>query len=65
VDALTSLPPEVSSKLCLVIAAASHLAGILAERWLFFAEAKHVVALNYGFGERRPGDEARRERPVH
>jgi sulfite dehydrogenase (quinone) subunit SoeC len=49
----------------LVIAAASHLAGILAERWLFFAEAKHVVALYYGFGERRPGDEAKRERPVH
>jgi len=25
-----------------------HLAGILIERWLFFAEAKHVVTLFYG-----------------
>ncbi|MGQ7792211.1 dimethyl sulfoxide reductase anchor subunit family protein [Faunimonas sp. B44] len=33
-------------------AALVHLAGILAERWLFFAEAEHVVALYYGHGER-------------
>jgi len=25
-----------------------HLAGIMIERWLFFAEAKHVVTLFYG-----------------
>ena len=25
-----------------------HFAGILIERWLFFAEAKHVVTLFYG-----------------
>ncbi len=31
-----------------LIAAASQLAGILVERWLFFAEAKHTVALYYG-----------------
>ena len=31
-----------------LVAAASQLAGILVERWLFFAEAKHVVTLYYG-----------------
>lgn len=30
------------------LAAASHLAGALAARWLFFAEAEHVVGLYYG-----------------
>lgn len=30
------------------LAGASHLAGILAARWLFFAEAEHVVGLYYG-----------------
>lgn len=30
------------------IAALSHLAGIAASRWLFFAEAEHVVGLYYG-----------------
>jgi DMSO reductase anchor subunit len=29
-------------------AAASQLAGMLVERWLFFAEAKHMVTLYYG-----------------
>jgi len=27
---------------------ASHIAGVLASRWLFFAEAEHVVGLYYG-----------------
>jgi DMSO reductase anchor subunit len=31
-----------------VIAALSGLAGVLLERWLFFAEAKHAVTLYYG-----------------
>ncbi|MGJ8532001.1 MAG: dimethyl sulfoxide reductase anchor subunit family protein [Alphaproteobacteria bacterium] len=31
-----------------VIALLSHLTGILAERWLFFAEAKHAVSVYYG-----------------
>lgn len=35
-----------------LLAAISHLAGLLAERWLFFAEAEHLVALYYGYGER-------------
>lgn len=31
-----------------VLAAISHLTGALAARWLFFAEAEHVVGLYYG-----------------
>ena len=31
-----------------LLAVASHVAGILASRWLFFAEAEHVVGLYYG-----------------
>lgn len=31
-----------------VVAALSQLAGMLVERWLFFAEAKHLVTLYYG-----------------
>jgi DMSO reductase anchor subunit len=30
------------------LAALSHLTGVLASRWLFFAEAEHVVGLYYG-----------------
>lgn len=30
------------------LAVASHVAGLLAARWLFFAEAEHVVGLYYG-----------------
>ena len=32
----------------LILAAAVHLAGVMMERWLFFAEAKHTVTLYYG-----------------
>ena len=32
----------------LIIALVSHVAGMLALRWLFFAEAEHVQALYYG-----------------
>ena len=31
-----------------VLAAVSHIAGVLVQRWLFFAEARHVVGLYYG-----------------
>jgi len=31
-----------------LLAVTSHLAGIAASRWLFFAEAEHVVGLYYG-----------------
>ena len=30
------------------VALVSHIAGVFFERWLFFAEAKHVVSLYYG-----------------
>ena len=30
-----------------VIAFISHLAGVFASRWLFFAEAEHVVSVYY------------------
>jgi sulfite dehydrogenase (quinone) subunit SoeC len=39
--------PWLSAGLSL-IAAVSQLTGMLVERWLFFAEAKHTVALYYG-----------------
>ena len=34
--------------IALLLALLSHLAGIMALRWLFFAEAEHVQALYYG-----------------
>jgi len=37
-----------SGGFALVVAALSHLAGVAASRWLFFAEAEHVVGLYYG-----------------
>lgn len=36
----------------MLVALLSHLAGIAALRWLFFAEAEHVQALYYGAGDR-------------
>jgi DMSO reductase anchor subunit len=42
---LLGLPlPHVAAALAVL----SHVAGILASRWLFFAEAEHVVGLYYG-----------------
>tara|TARA_B100000963_G_C22463716_1_gene596901 strand:- start:485 stop:925 length:441 start_codon:yes stop_codon:yes gene_type:complete len=37
-----------SSSLLLGIILFMHLAGVFVERWLFFAEAKHIVSLYYG-----------------
>jgi len=31
-----------------LVAVISHIAGVLALRWLFFAQAEHVVGLYYG-----------------
>ena len=31
-----------------LLAVVSHVAGVLVARWLFFAEAEHVVGLYYG-----------------
>ena len=39
---------EFWSALAASAALISHLAGVLVERWLFFAEAKHTVSLYYG-----------------
>jgi DMSO reductase anchor subunit len=36
------------SHLLAALAVASHIAGVLVLRWLFFAEAEHVVGLYYG-----------------
>ena len=33
-----------------ILAALATTAGVLTERWLFFAEAKHTVTLYYGAG---------------
>ena len=37
-----------SSAILLIMASIFHVIGIFVERWLFFAEAKHVVTLYYG-----------------
>ena len=37
-----------SSSVLLGFALVSHLIGVFIERWLFFAEAKHIVSLYYG-----------------
>ena len=36
------------SHLLAAVAVLSHLAGVAVSRWLFFAEAEHVVGLYYG-----------------
>jgi DMSO reductase anchor subunit len=37
-----------SGAVATILALALHLAGVLAARWLFFAQAEHVVGLYYG-----------------
>ncbi|MGC2125606.1 MAG: dimethyl sulfoxide reductase anchor subunit, partial [Xanthobacteraceae bacterium] len=34
--------------ICWLLAAGIAMIGVLVERWLFFAEAKHTVTLYYG-----------------
>jgi DMSO reductase anchor subunit len=49
--ALTLIAPVIPAVLGIaaaVLAALSVMLGVLVERWLFFAEAKHVVTLYYG-----------------
>ncbi|MBK3735749.1 dimethyl sulfoxide reductase anchor subunit [Azospirillum brasilense] len=48
--ALVAGPGALSGTLALLAVAAAAL-GVIAERWLFFAEAKHTVTLFYGAGE--------------
>ncbi len=45
--ALVILPYSVA---WIVLAILCHLAGVLVSRWLFFAEAEHVVGIYYGRG---------------
>ena len=40
--------PGSSAALIALLAVASHAAGMLVERWLFFAEARHAVMNYYG-----------------
>jgi DMSO reductase anchor subunit len=40
--------PGTIAVLALLLAACLAIVGVLVERWLFFAEAKHVVTLYYG-----------------
>ena len=41
----------IATAALLLLALVSHIAGMLAERWLFFAEARHAVASFYGIGQ--------------
>lgn len=40
--------PVLPAFLLLVLAVVANSAGVLTERWLFFAEARHTVMLYYG-----------------
>ena len=46
--AATFALPWPFSAVLSVLAAIAQLSGMLVERWLFFAEAKHTVMLYYG-----------------
>lgn len=46
--AMALLSGPVVAALCATLAIIAQAAGLLVERWLFFAEAKHVVTLYYG-----------------
>ena len=45
---LATALPALTAAAALLLAAACGLGGVLLERWLFFAEAKHAVTLYYG-----------------
>lgn len=44
----TMLVPSSWAVLCVIITTLAVTAGLFVERWLFFAQAKHVVMLYYG-----------------
>ncbi len=46
--ALTALSPPIVSMMLTKLALASAIVGVAFERWLFFAEAEHIVTLYYG-----------------
>ena len=43
-----AVPASTAAAIIMVFGAICHLLGMLMERWLFFAEAKHTVMLYYG-----------------
>lgn len=43
--------PNVITTIAASVAALAAIGGVLAERWLFFAEARHTVTLYYGTAE--------------
>jgi DMSO reductase anchor subunit len=45
---LVFMAPWPLAAMASVLAAVAQFAGMLVERWLFFAEAKHTVTLYYG-----------------
>ena len=45
---LATALPALTAAAALLLAAACGFGGVLLERWLFFAEAKHAVTLYYG-----------------
>jgi DMSO reductase anchor subunit len=63
--ATPAVPPAFGSVL-MVVSVVAVTAGVLVERWLFFAEARHVVTLYYGdppfrrFGPPSPPGRGRR-----
>jgi DMSO reductase anchor subunit len=46
--ALAGLLPAIPAMLATLLATAGVTVGVVTERWLFFAEAQHVVTLYYG-----------------
>ena len=47
-SALAITLPDTLATISAVLAAVVALPGLVIERWLFFAEAKHAVTLYYG-----------------
>ena len=43
-----AIPASAVSAGVLTLSSVVHLGGVLVERWLFIAEAKHTVMLYYG-----------------
>jgi len=51
--ALTATATPLLSALCTALAVVPMAAGVLTERWLFFAEARHTATLYYGYDHDR------------
>jgi DMSO reductase anchor subunit len=60
--AILALPDAPAAAAALLTALSASL-GVVVERWLFFAEAKHTVALYYGY-ENSPTAASSRARTV-